>query len=156
MKRVFFYDTWAFVALANRRDPAHAVAADLDALLEQQGYAAATSDYVLDETLTLLNVAAGAKAALLFLDDFEARVAAGELQLLTVDPERRERALAIFRKLVNSETRLSFTDATSFAVMQELSIRDAFTADAHFHRAGHGIRPLIQLDRRRFRAAAVH
>lgn len=156
MKRVFFYDTWAFVALANRRDPAHAVASDLDVLLEQQGYAATTSDYVLDETLTLLNVAAGAKTTLLFLDDFEARVAAGELQLLGVDSERRERAMAIFRKLVSSEGRLSFTDATSFAIMQELSICDAFTADAHFHRAGHGIRPLVRLERRKFRAVAVH
>lgn len=153
--RACFYDTWAFVALSNRRDPAHRVAAELDLKLEELGYVTATTDYVLDETLTLLNVIAGARVALSFLDGLEARVAAGELRLLSIDADRRDRAIAIFRRLAQSESRLSFTDATSFAVMQELSIHHAFTADKHYHRAGHGIRPLVRSEGRTISAVAL-
>lgn len=141
--RAFFYDTWAFVALADRRDPAHRVAAALDLALERGGYVAVTTDYVLDETLTFLNAAAGPGAALAFLDGFLIRVAAGDVQQIDVTPDRRERALSLFRKLAPGERRLSFTDATSFGVMRELGVQLAFTADAHFHRAGQGIRPMV-------------
>ncbi len=152
MRRVFFYDTWAFVALANRSDPAHGVAVELDLELERLGYVALTSDYVLDETLTLLSVAAGARVAIAFLDGFSARVQAGSVQLLQVTAARRERALALFRRLVFVERRLSFTDATSFALMLELAVSDVFTADAHFSRAGRGIRPLLRREGKRLRS----
>jgi len=153
--RAFFYDTWAFIALANSRDAAHEVAADLDRTLEDEGYVGVTSDYVLDETLTFLNAAAGSKVASAFLDAVLARVAAEDLQLLDVGSVRREQAIAVFRKLAPSERRLSFTDATSFALMHELSISHAFTADAHFHRAGRGVRPLVHVKAGRFVAARL-
>jgi predicted nucleic acid-binding protein len=150
VRHAFFYDTWAFAALANRRDPAHDVAAELDRELERQAYVAVTSDYILDEALTLLSVSAGAKAALGFLHGFLARVEAGDIQLLQVTPGRRDRALRLFRRIAPAERRLSFTDATSFSLMHELSIQDAFTADRHFHRAGGGVRPLVELKSGRF------
>ncbi len=152
MRRAFFYDTWAFVALADRSDPAHNVAVALDIALEQAGYVALTSDYVLDETLALLCVAAGARTALAFLDGFQARVDAGSIQLLQVTAARREHAITLFRRLAPLENRLSFTDATSFALMLELSVPDAFTADKHFSRAGRGIRPLLKLEGRRLKS----
>lgn len=139
----FFYDTWAFAALTNRRDGAHETAAALDRELEQRGYAAVTSDYVLDEAITLVHAAAGARASLALLDAVRARSLGGELLLAHVDEVRRERAASLFRKLAPEEPRLSFTDATSFALMRELGIELAFTADRHFHRAGGAIRPLV-------------
>ena len=142
--RAFFYDTWAFVALANKADPHHALAVELDRELEKQGYVAATSDYVIDEAITLLHLSGGARAALALLDVIEARTAASELLLLEIHAERRARAVEIFRKLAAEEPRLSFTDCTSFGAMRELGIQLAFTADRHFHRAGAGIRPLLE------------
>jgi predicted nucleic acid-binding protein len=142
--RAFLYDTWAFIALADSRDPAHGVAADVDRKLERNGFVGVTSDYVLDETLTFLNAVAGAQVSLSFLDGFFARVAAGDIQLLEIGAGRRDRAIAVFRKIAPEERRLSFTDATSIALMHELGISYAFTADAHFHRAGRGVRPLVQ------------
>jgi uncharacterized protein len=154
--RAFFYDTWGFVALANRGDPGHPVAAAVDRRLEQLGYAAVTSDYVLDETLTLLCAAAGGLVAVKFLDDLIARINGGDLQLVEVSSARREHAFRLFRKHCASERQFSFTDATSFAIMHELGIRDAFTADGHFRRAGKGVRPLIEKLRRGYGAAALH
>lgn len=142
--RAFFYDTWAFVALADKRDPHHGLAVEADRLLEARGYVGATSDYVLDETLTLLNAAGGASTAIAFAEGIAARAEAQELLVSMVDRERQAQALELFKKLAPSDRRLSFTDCTSFAVMQELECQLAFTADRHFHRAGGGIRPLFE------------
>ncbi len=143
MARAFFYDTWAFVALSNTRDPDHAAAERMDRELESQGYAATTSDYVLDETLTLLHLVAGPRVALDFLEAFESRIAGEDLLLLEVNSERRSRALDLFRRLAPRVPRISFTDSTSLTLMRELDIGLAFTADAHFRAAGRGIRPLF-------------
>lgn len=142
--RAFFYDTWAFVALSNARDPAHAVSRRADEALERGRYVASTSDYVLDETVTTLHAAAGARVALAFADLVSARVEARDLLLFDITARRRHEALRLFRKLAPQTPRLSFTDCTTFAVMGEAGIRLAFTADRHFHRAGRGIRPLVE------------
>lgn len=141
--RAWFYDSWGFLALANRRDPDHAPAVEGELWRKGHGVLVATSDYVLDETLTALHAAAGARVALEFLDLFEARVAAEALLLVQVTSMRRERALERFRRLAPSVPRLSLTDSTSFAVMEELGIRWAFTGDRHFRRAGSQIQPLF-------------
>jgi predicted nucleic acid-binding protein len=154
MKAVF-YDSWAFTALADRKDPGHAAAVEVDRGLEQLGYVGVTSDYVLDEVLTLLCSIAGGHVACKFLDDFSTRVSAGDLQLLEVSSSRREHAFRLFRKHCVSERQFSFTDATSFAIMHELGIQDAFTADRHFRRAGRGARPLIETVRGAYVPAAL-
>jgi predicted nucleic acid-binding protein len=143
-RRTFFYDTWGFLALANATDPHHAVAEEADRALKDAGYVSATSDYILDETLTGLHVAAGAKVALEGADLLLARIAAGELLLFEVSASRRGAALTLFRRLAPQAPRLSFTDCTSLAIMREQRIELAFTADRNFHRAGRGIRPLFE------------
>ncbi len=74
--RYFFYDTWAFVALANSADPNHELTARADRSLESMGYVGATTDYVLDETVTGLHAAAGSRIALAFADSLLARIEA--------------------------------------------------------------------------------
>jgi predicted nucleic acid-binding protein len=145
MSRSFFYDTWAFAALANRRDSGHTVAIEVDRALERGGFSAVTTDYVLDETITLLHSSGGATASLAFLDLARDRFGSSDTRLVEIGTRRRENAFEFFRRLAPTEARLSFTDATSFAVMAELGIELAFTADRHFHRAGSGIAPLVEL-----------
>ncbi len=149
--RALFYDTWAFAALANAADPNHPASVDADRAAEDKGYVMVTSDYVLDETLTLLHVSAGARVALDFADLLLDRVKAAETLLVDVTLSRRLRALEMFRRVAPEERRLSFTDCTSFVVMHELEIEVAFTADRHFHRAGQGVRPLFDRTRRGLR-----
>jgi predicted nucleic acid-binding protein len=147
--RACFFDTWSYLAIANRRDPYHELAVEADRALEEAGFAAVTSDYVLDETLTGLHVAAGARVALQFVELLQASIDAEELLLLDVSPPRRESALEVFRRLAPQVPRISFTDCTSIALMQELEIEVAFSADRHFHRGGKGIRPLFEEHRGR-------
>jgi predicted nucleic acid-binding protein len=147
--RAWFYDTWGFLALANARDEDHAAAADADRWREDHAILVVTTDYVLDETLTALHALAGAEVAIRFLDLLEARVAAETVMLAQVTMERRERALATFRRLAPDVPRLSLTDCTSFVLMEELELDSAFTADRHFHRAGTEIRPLFTVRRGR-------
>lgn len=142
--RAFLYDTWAFLALANAADPHHQAAVEADRRLEALGYAAVTTEYVVDETLTGLNVAAGARVALRFADLLGARVLGEDVLLLEIDAARRERAMTLFRRIASEERRLSFTDCTSFAAMHELGLEIAFTADRHFVRAGRSVRPLFE------------
>src|SRR5262249_24884099 len=105
------------------------------------------SDYVLDETLTGLHAAAGSRVALTFADSVLARIEADDLLLVEVNRFRRQRGLELFRRLSPNIPRLSFTDCTSFAVMRELEVPMAFTADKHFSMAGAGIRPLLLHER---------
>jgi predicted nucleic acid-binding protein len=149
--RAVLYDTWAFVALANKADPYHAASAELDRELEAQGYVPLITDYVFDETLTFLQASAGSRVSLRFADLILARASGGNLQWIDVDAERRRSALALFRKLAPEEPRLSFTDCTSFAVMRELGVTLAFTCDRHFHRGGSGIRPLFEVRGKKLR-----
>ncbi len=141
--RTCFIDTWAYIALANRRDAGHEVACEVDAYLTDHGWTCATSDWVLDETVTQLHSLAGGAVAARFLDDLDAQLRARTLLLLNVSPPRFEAAVRHFRKLAPKVTRLSLTDCSSFALMEELEIRWAFTADRHFYAAGPDIGPLV-------------
>lgn len=146
-----FYDTWAWAAIGNTRDSNHALGVQLDRDLEARGYVPVITDYVFDETLTLLHASAGARASLPFAELLLLRVDAGNVQWLDIDAERRREALDLFKGLAPVEPRISFTDCASFAVMRELGMKFAFSADRHFHRAGSGIRPLLERVGRRLR-----
>jgi predicted nucleic acid-binding protein len=90
------------------------------------------TDYVLDEACTLAKARAGGPAALRLLELVEA--SAG-FRIEWISPDRFQSAKAIFRKHIDHD--YSFTDCTSFVVMQELGLRDALTADRHFTEAGY-------------------
>lgn len=142
--RAVFYDTWAFAALANAADPAHGRAAEADRAVEERGLVAVTSDYVLDEALTLAQARAGAAVSLALLDVLVQQIDGEVLMLVEITRARRDRAVRLFRKLAPDTPRLSFTDCTSMAVMNELGIEVAFTADAHFHEGAARMRPLFE------------
>ena len=65
--RYVFVDTWAWIALSNRKDTHHEVAKREYEVIKAAGYRMVTSDYVLDEVITALfrNVAFGS-AVLMF------------------------------------------------------------------------------------------
>jgi len=90
-----------------------------------------TTDYVLDETMTLLQSRKSLLAAMSFVEKIRK---SKSIRVFWVSESIFEKALGIFKK--TSDSPWSFTDCTSFALMKDLSITEAFTFDNHFMQAG--------------------
>ena len=90
-----------------------------------------TTDYVVDETATLLKVRGATHA----IDNFfELLDSSRALTVTTIGTARFAAARELF--LRRKDHAYSFTDVTSFVVMHELKIREALTHDRHFAEAG--------------------
>ena len=126
-----FMDSAGFLALWDAGDEHHRAAVRLQAELLRGRRRFVTSEYVVDETVTLLLVRHSHEAASDFLDTIERSEA---LRLEWIGPERFHASAALFRQ--HDDKDWSFTDCVSFMVMRELRIRDAFTTDHHFRQAG--------------------
>ena len=122
-----FVDTAAWMACADAADPDHArcCAARDSAILS--GHLLFTSDYVVDETLTLIRMRLGVKAAEAWWRQCEG---SARVRIEAIDALRAEKARRIFFRCRDKD--YSFTDCTSFVVMQELRIHTALTVDRHF------------------------
>lgn len=126
-----FMDSAGFLALWDAGDEHHGAATTVQQELARKHRRFLTTEYVVDETITLLLVRHSHAAAVDFLDTIESSEA---VALEWIGPERFHAAGALFRK--HADKRWSFTDCVSFATMRELRIRDAFTTDHHFRQAG--------------------
>src|SRR5205807_371493 len=98
-----------------------------------------TSDYVLDETVTLLFRRLPSQTALDALSRIEQAIATGHLRLEWMTPARFEKTKALRNKFLD-KPRISFTDFTSMVIMEERGIVEILTEDDHFHQVGSGFR----------------
>ena len=122
-----FMDSAGFLALWDAGDEHHQSAARLQNALVSKRRRFLTTDYVVDETVTLLLVRHSHAAAVDFLESIERSEA---LHLEWIGAARFPAASLLFRK--HADKKWSFTDCVSFEVMRELQIREAFTTDHHF------------------------
>jgi uncharacterized protein len=125
---VIFVDTSFWVAAIARAD-AHS--AEAHPLLESTHARLVTSNHVRGETWTFLNRRYGHAPAVAFLDTL-ARTLRARVDFVTRDLEQE--ALRWLRQ--HDEREYSFVDATSFALMRSLLIREAFAFDGDFAAAG--------------------
>jgi predicted nucleic acid-binding protein len=133
-----FMDSAGFLALWDAGDEHHGTAVALQEELTRKRRRFLTTEYVVDETITLLLVRHSHTAAVDFLDTVQRSEV---LKLEWIGPDRFYAAGAIFRK--HADKAWSFTDCVSFATMRELRIREAFTSDHHFKQAG--FLPLLKI-----------
>lgn len=130
MKAVFV-DTSGWMMLADEADPDHAAAKRFRDEWVEHGGVLVSTDYVMDETLTLIRTRLGLSAAEAWWRQVED---SPRVTWEWVDPTRADKARAwLFRW---SDKDFSFTDCTSFVVMRERRLRVALTSDAHFAQAG--------------------
>jgi len=129
---LIFVDTSAFYALEVEGDVNHAAARRFLEEIKGGKYGVmVTTDYVLDEVLTLLRLRHGVDAALRFLEKVRR---SRSIKVVWVDESVFEQALRYFK--LDEGRRWSFTDCTSFAVMEMLGIRQVFAFDEDFELAG--------------------
>lgn len=124
------------MACADSADPTHGRScAARDAALKA-GHVLVTTDYVVDETLTLIRLRLGLDAAGTWWRQVDG---SQRLRWERVDADRFERGRQIFFQYRDKD--FSFTDCTSFAVMQELRLTHALTTDRHFRQMGFHLLP---------------
>jgi predicted nucleic acid-binding protein len=134
--KALFVDTAGWMACADAADPAHGPArAARDAALEA-GQLLVTTDYVVDETLTLIRMRLGIAAAEAWWAQVEG---SSRVRHEAVDALRAEKARSIFFR--DRDKDFSFTDCTSFVVMRELRVKEALTTDRHFRQMGFRVLP---------------
>ena|SRR5665213_162820 len=143
MKAVFV-DTGGWMACADAADPTHvACCRARDAALDA-GLALITTDFVVDETLTLIRFRIGLAAADAWWQQIDR---SSRVRWERVDSDRFERARQLFVRFRDKD--LSFTDCTSAAIMRELGLTDVITTDRHFRQMGFHVQPALPRSRAR-------
>ncbi len=127
-----FVDTSAWYALLDRKDLNHLAAVRF---VEQSVIPFVTSTYVLDETVTLAKRHLGHATAVRFGDRLWKEEVA---RLVRISPEDEVRAWMLFTRYADKD--FSYTDCTSFALMERLQLVSAFAFDAHFAQYGRFVR----------------
>ena len=135
MKRLFV-DTAGWMSMADATDSLNKDCMEVRDNWLRQGGILVTSDYVMDETLTLIRMRIGIDAA----EKWWGQVSdSPRLIWEWIDSERVEKARSWFFRWRDKS--FSFTDCTSFVIMRDLSIKKALTVDRHFIEAGFEILP---------------
>jgi len=132
-----FIDTWGWLTLRDRNESQFEQVKSFYKQFRLQGGIVYTSDYVLDETVTLVFRRLPFQTAREAIDIIDKAAREGYLQLEWITPERFEKA-KMLRLKYQDKPRISFTDLTSMVVMQELEIKEIITADEHFEHVGLG------------------
>lgn len=132
---MMFVDTGAWVAILASNDQNHAAAVQMQEQLAEQKRPLVTSNYILDETYTLLLLRVGYDVAILFHERLIGMQGGGILQVMQIAEGLQQKAWAVFERF-NVDKRWSFTDCTSKVIMDEMGLADAFTFDQHFEQMG--------------------
>ena len=126
-----FVDTSAWLALNNKNDQHHDEAVSKITKVRQQKIQLVTSEYVFDESVTIIRYRVSHRAAVAFGD---ALISSNVASIEDITDEERLKAWVLFKKYRDKD--LSFTDCTSFALMVKLKLQKAFSFDDHFKQVG--------------------
>jgi predicted nucleic acid-binding protein len=126
-----FVDTSAWLALNDKNDQYHDEAVSKITKVRQQKIQLVTSEYVFDESVTIIRYRISHRAAVAFGD---ALISSNVASIEDITAEERLKAWVLFKKYRDKD--LSFTDCTSFALMVKLKLQKAFSFDDHFKQVG--------------------
>jgi predicted nucleic acid-binding protein len=123
-----FVDTSAWFALSDLTDSDYAMAV---AFAQQCKYSLVTTDYIVDELLTLFVKRRFKSLGLSWLKKV---LFPGGCELIQVGEADFREACDMYVRFADKDW--SFTDCTSLVVMRRLGIRRAFAFDRHFRQFG--------------------
>ena len=128
--RSVLVDAGGWLALSDEDDDHHQPALAIQRQLTTHRPQLYVTDFLIDETYTLIRYRLNHRLAVRFLD----RVYASTITRVRVTPEDEAAAEAILRRY--ADKRFSYTDATGFVIMERLRIEAAFTFDRNFTEYG--------------------
>jgi predicted nucleic acid-binding protein len=129
-----FVDTSAFLALLNGDDKYHDFAKIEWIRLITSKSVLVSSNYIIVETISLLQRRFGIDAVKLFTSDVQPIN-----NIVWVDEKIHDSALLVVKTL--NQRHLSLVDCTSFGIMQQMGIEYVFTFDSHFSDQGFKLIP---------------
>lgn len=124
-----YVDTSAFLAVLNADDRFHARARRRWQQLIEASLSLICNNYVLVETIAVLQNRLGMDAVIVFQNDVKPI-----LTILWVDEDLHQRAVSAL--LAAQRRRLSLVDCASFESMRQAGLRQAFAFDVHFEEQG--------------------
>lgn len=98
-----------------------------------------TTNFVLDETLTLIRYNTSHATAVKFRRTLDRLIAARLVQFVRIGEDHEAAAWRTFERYADQE--FSYTDCTSFSVMRALKLTHVFTGDGHFATMGFVVVP---------------
>ena len=125
--KVVFVDTGAFYAAINRKDENHSEAAALFRRAIEEEWRLITSNFVVAETHALILARMERGLAMAWLRSIPARI----VRISKADEEKALRIILGYR-----DKEFSYCDASSFALIERLRIREAMAFDSHFEQYG--------------------
>jgi predicted nucleic acid-binding protein len=126
-----FIDSGGFYALVSLESGAHKRAVEIMQESAHLRRRAITTDYIIDETATLLRARGLTQ---LLAEFFRLTDESRALTIEWVTPDRFSAARKLMLKHLDQD--FSFTDCVSFVVMKELGLTNALATDSHFRIAG--------------------
>lgn len=128
---MIFIDTGAFIARFIQDDAYHEKANLFWEKLHREKYKLYTSNFVVDETITLL----ARKISVVYsLEKADLIYHGSGIEILRPDASTELQAIAWMSKFKDQV--ISFTDCISFALMKAHKLKHYFGFDKHFHIAG--------------------
>lgn len=135
-----FVDTSAWYAIADPGDTNHQ-----SALIYRNQIARkcrlVSSNYILDELYTLLLIHVSYYRAIEFKKKLDILIQENILKILWIDQDIAEQTWQIFETF-NQDKQWSFTDCSSYVLMNKYNIKQVFTFDYHFLQMGFICYPL--------------
>ena len=128
-----FIDTGAWYAYINAKDPDHL---RIRSFFDSFNGRLTTSNYVFDEIITLVLSRLGHQRA---VKVGEVLLDSRTVELVRVEAKDEKSAWQLFQE--RQDKTYSFTDCTSFVLMQRLKLREASTTDEHFSQEGFKVLP---------------
>lgn len=127
----YFVDTSFWCALYNANDEHHQEALAIWKTLSSLPLRLYTSDYIFDETITLINHKISHSSAVAW---GKTLLNSKALNILHIDDRIFSKSWGLFQEYIDKG--FSFTDCTSFVLMQVNQIEMALAYDRHFSQAG--------------------
>lgn len=141
LSNAVFVDTWGWMALGYKQESRHLEVKEIYQELRSNNIPIYTSDYVLDELITLLFRRERFEVATGFMEGIFMASAKGDIIIERITPTRFLASWEL-RKRFQDKPEISFTDYTSMLIMKELGVHQVLTEDEHFLHLGMGFSSL--------------